>query len=129
MPKYCFAIPAVLDDDCISSAVSLYVKNIILHNDSNDIKFIIHIDDFQYSGYSGTMESISNIYAGLLDYVSCEIYRTDKRKGLKKSYEFLLKKFLESDCDYLIFYDDDHNIINPLPISNDFINRCILNSR
>jgi len=32
---------------------------------------------------------------------------------------------LESDCDYLMFYDDDHEIINPMPLSNDFVKTCL----
>ena len=65
--KYCIAIPAVLDEKCISSSIDSYIENIFNYNSNDDIRFIIHIDNYQYEGDCGTLNSIVLLYEKLKD--------------------------------------------------------------
>lgn len=115
--KFCMVVPAIIDEDCISDSVDSYIKNIIQCNDAESIRFIIHLDNFQYDGHKGTMDSVIKLYEQLKPYVSCEIYYSEKRKGLKSAFQLLMEKFLENDDEFYVYFDDDHQIINPLPLS------------
>ncbi len=111
--KFCIGIPAIIDDEVVSKAVATHVENICKVN--KEVSYIVNIDDYKYKNAKGSVESCEKIYRNI-EKSGKDLHLTygSPRKGLNLAYKDILKTFLETDGDILIFFDDDHNIINPL---------------
>ena len=112
--KFCVGIPAIVDDDIISKAVQSHIRNIC--NVNKEVCYIVNVDGWKYSAeIKGTLESCEAIYRNI-EKAGKELHFSFgvPAKGLALAYRDIMKKFLTTDADVLVFFDDDHSIINPL---------------
>lgn len=111
--KFCVGIPAIIDDEIVSKAVKTHIENICEKN--QNVSYIVNIDDYKYKNAKGSVESCEALYRNIEKAgKNLRLTYGSPRKGLNLAYKDILKAFLESDSDILVFFDDDHNIINPL---------------
>ena len=124
--KIALCLPAILDENLINETTKSIRQNIV--NCNEDVNFIayVNIDNYKRSNGSGTLESIEKIYNQNLSSKNCkvDINISGKRLGLNLAYKHLIQSFFNSDCDYCVFFDDDHFIINKI-IIKDFYKKMV----
>ena len=117
MNSIAICIPAIIDLNLISSNVKSIKKNFIDCNQDYKFNVFVNIDDYKRPDTIGTLDEISECY-NLLNSKNCDVDVTiaSPRLGINKSYKYLLNKFINSNSDYCVFFDDDHEILNPVPL-------------
>ena len=115
-------IPAIIDQECADALIDHMRKNIVVANPDITFKFLVNVDDYRRKGCLGTVETICDSYSSLKQSnCTVDIVINGKPLGLTVASRELFKRFLETDFEYLVFFDDDCVIINPVYF-NEFIN-------
>ena len=113
--KIAIMIPAIIDQECADMLTESMKKNIIKVNPDCYFNFIVNIDDYRRHDCYGDVKSISKSYSGLAEEnCSVDIVVHNPPLTLTVASRELFERFLNSDSDYLIFFDDDCEIINPI---------------
>ena len=117
MKSISLCIPAIIDLELIRSNVESIKKNFIDCNSDINFNVFINVDDYKRPNTSGTLEEISQCYQSL-NSKNCvvDVTTSSPRLGINRGYKHLLEKFINSDSEYCVFFDDDHEILNPVPI-------------
>ena len=114
--KFAICIPSILDVEIVSKTVPAIKENIIEANPAVFFTLFSNVDNFRQEDCEGSKEDILELYSSL-ESKNCkvDIQYSENRKGYNGATEYLLNKFINSDSEYCMFYDDDHKIINPMP--------------
>ena len=117
--KIAIMIPAIIDQECAQAVTSAMRENIVLANPDCEFTFLINIDDYCRTGCFGNVTSVSNAYNELAKEVNCLVNIVVHKHplGLTLASRKLFERFLDLDSDYLIFFDDDCVVINPIHFS------------
>lgn len=119
--KIAIIIPAIIDQECADMLTKSMEKYIIGVNPDYHFNFFINIDDYRRHDCYGDVKSISKSYNDLAkENCSVDIVIHKPPLTLTVASRELFERFLNSDSDYLIFFDDDCEIINPICF-NEFI--------
>jgi len=114
--KIAIMVPAIIDQECADMVTDCMRKNIIQANLDCDFKFLINIDDYRRKGDTGDVESISSSYNILAEEDNCvvDIVVHGTPLGLTTASRELFERFLKTDSEYLVFFDDDCELPNPI---------------
>lgn len=119
--KLAVCIPAILDLDVIKTTTAALKKNLIDNNLDFVIELYVSLDNYQRQGCTGTFDQIKQCYAQLeAENCNVNVIITGNRLGLNLNYKLLMKKFIDSDCNYCVFIDDDYELINKIDLSDIF---------
>tara|TARA_Y100000034_G_C6872659_1_gene398645 strand:+ start:152 stop:952 length:801 start_codon:yes stop_codon:yes gene_type:complete len=115
--KFAICIPSMLDIEIISQSALSIRKNIIEANPEVSFVLFTNVDNFRQEDCEGDADDIISLYSSLeSDNCQVDITYTGERKGYNGATKYLLTRFTNSDCEHCVFYDDDHEILNPIPI-------------
>ena len=108
-------LPAILDLNLIKKTTATIKNNIIDANPDFNFNIFVNVDNYRRSDGVGTAEEVSQCYRNLVsDHCHVDITCQKERVGMNFSYIHLYKKFINSNSEHCLYFDDDHEIINPI---------------
>ena len=107
MKNITLCIPAIVDFDLISENVKSIKKNFIDCNSNFNFNVFVNVDDYKRENSVGIAEEILDCYE-TLNCKNCkvDVNISNPRLGINMSYRYLLEKFVNSDGEYCIYFDE-----------------------